>query len=328
MRAMLLCAGLGVRVRPLTNVMPKPLLPLFGKTVAEYHLEMFAEAGIEAAVLNLHHLPDAIKEKFGSERYGMELLYSHEPEILGPTGGIRKALPMLGDGPVLVVNGDIVFEYDIKKILEFHESSGAALTMVVGPGTDNPSLRAVGVDAGGRVRQLWGKPEWTGGELTGAVNSGVFVYEKRIIEEYIPDNSYYHFRETLMPDLFMHGEKIMAYMQDSYWNDIGTVESYIQAHVDVFQGSGTKRCRVAAAGGMKPPDGFIEPCYVESGVESGPNVSVGPRAVCYSGCSIGPGAKVADSVVMPGASVPAGAVVERAVVLGSEIVHTGEKKTK
>jgi mannose-1-phosphate guanylyltransferase len=324
---MLLCAGLGVRVRPLTYEIPKPVLPLFGRTVAEYHLEMFAEAGMEAAVLNLHHKPEAIKDRLGARCRGVDIYYSREPEILGPTGGIRKALPLLGDGPVLVVNGDIVFEYDVKEILKYHEETGAALTFVVGPGRDRPALRAVGVDADSRVRQLWGKPGWEGGPLACMVNLGVFVYERRIIEEYIPGNSFYHFRDALIPALFERGEKIMAYAADSYWNDIGTVEAYIQAHLDVFGGGGTSRCRAAAAAGMPAPGaGFHAPYYIEGGLKLGEGASVGPNVACYAGCEIGGGARLTNSVVMPGARVPRGAASDRAAALGGALVYTGEKK--
>jgi len=327
MRAMLLCAGIGVRLRPLTDEIPKPLLPLFGRPVADYQLEAMVEAGVEAVVMNLHHLPDAVRERFGGRSRGLDIYYSREPEILGPTGGIGKALPMLGDGPVLVVNGDVVMEVDFRKLLEYHEEAGAALTLAVGRGEGRPELRAVGVDPDGRVRQLWGKPDWTDSPLIGYVNLGAFVYERRVIEEYIPENSFYDFRNDLIPRLFERGEKVMAYNTDTYWNDIGAVEAYIQTHLDVFACGGTRRCRKQAeTGAPAPGPEFRQPVYVEGELSIGAGAAVGPNVALGIGCDIGAGAVLSNGVVLPGARVPAGAKSDRFVALGGRLIFTGETK--
>ncbi|MFA6451387.1 MAG: NDP-sugar synthase [bacterium] len=325
MRAMLLCAGLGVRLRPLTNEIPKPLLPLFGRSVADYQLEAIAAAGAEAIVMNLHHLPDAVRERFGSRSRGLDILYSHEPEILGPTGGIRKALPALGDGPVLVVNGDVVMDIDYREMLKYHEETKAALTLAVGPGKDRPAIRAVGVDPEGRVRQIWRKPDWNGETLAAFVNLGAFVYDKRVIEEYIPENMHYDFRDQLMPRLFECGEKVMGYRSETYWSDIGAVDAYIQAHLDVFAGGGTKSCRKEAmqkAGDAKVP--LKEPFFVEGKMSVGENASVGPNVALGSGCEIGAGSVLSNGVVLPGARVKAGTTADHFVAMGDRIVFAGD----
>jgi mannose-1-phosphate guanylyltransferase len=321
MRAMILCAGLGVRLRPLTDNLPKPLVPLFDCSIVEYHLESLAEAGVEAAVVNLHHKPEVIQAHLGGHCRGMDIFYSHEPELLGPTGGIRKALPMLGDGPVIVVNGDIVMDIDFRDMISFHQKESAALTIAVGRGETRPDLRAVGVDPEQRVRQLWGKPAWEASPITGFVNLGAFVYEKRVIEEYIPDNSFYHFREGFIPRMFERGEKIMAYISDTYWNDIGSVGTYIQAHLDVFAGGGTERCRKRAADGA--PDllsGFIPPVFDGGVALIGDEVSIGPNLALGRECEIGSGSVLSNGVVLPGARVPEGTKADRFIAVGGHII--------
>jgi NDP-sugar pyrophosphorylase family protein len=321
MRAILLCAGLGVRLRPLTNEIPKPLLPLFGRPVAEYQLEAMANAGVDAVVVNLHHLPEAVRERFGKSYRGLNIYYSYEPEILGPTGGIGKALPMLGDGPVLVVNGDVVMDIDFRALLKYHEVTRASLTLAVGPGTDRPKLRAVGIDPGGRVRQLWGKPEWTDSCLIESVNLGAFVYERRVIEEYIPNNSYYDFRNELIPRLFESGEKVMAYNSDTYWSDIGTVESYIQAHLDVFAGGGIAQCQKAAASGIAAcGEGFKQPVYIAGEVRIGEGTTIGPNVSLGQGCAIGDGVELANGVVLAGARITDDTKADHFVAIGDRIV--------
>jgi len=327
MRAMLLCAGLGTRLRPITDEIPKPLLPLFGRPVVEYHIAALADAGCRDIAINLHHKPDMIRARLGDVCCGVRIHYSDEPEILGPTGGIRKALPLLGDGPVLVVNGDIVMDFDIKGMINFHKESGAALTLAVGRGDDRTELRAVGVDPGGRVRQLWGAPDRAGEKLAGKVNLGAFVYDKRIIEEYIPNDSFYHFRYDFIPTLFENDEKIMAYQVDAYWNDIGTPASYLEAHLDAFAGGGSESCRIrigAHAHEEKPE--LSEPVYMEAGVVIGTGAEVGPNVFLGRGCIVGSDSKIWDSVVLPGARVPDAAAVNRSVVLGGLIIDADGKE--
>jgi mannose-1-phosphate guanylyltransferase len=322
MKAMLLCAGLGTRLRPLTDACPKPLLPLFGRPVVEYLIESLAEAGVGEIIINLHHLPELFRERIGNRCCGVAITYSHEPEILGPVGGIRKALPMLGDGNLLIVNGDVVMDFDFNGMVKFHEENGAALTLAAGAVTERPELHAIGADAGGRVRQLWRKPDWGGDALREYINLGSFVYNSSIVERYIPENSFYDFREQLMPELFRNDERVMAYPVECYWNDIGSPASYLQAHLDVFVGVGPDRIKRRLAGGFKAgvDCGWNEPVYIGGNAEIAGGATVGPNVSLESGCRVGKDARISNSVVLPGASVPDGAVVDRSIAASGGII--------
>jgi NDP-sugar pyrophosphorylase family protein len=329
---MLLCAGLGVRLKPLTEHIPKPMLPVFGRLTADYALEALAEAGVSDVVVNQHHLPDIVKSSLGTRSRGMNIHYSFEPELLGPTGGIRKALPLLGSEPFFVVNGDALMEIDFTAMMRAHVSNDAALTVAVGPGHDTPDIRAVGVAPDNRVRSLWGIPLRPGESLSGKVNLGCFIYNPGLVEKYIPDNSFYHFREGFIPELFERDERIFAFETDTYWNDIGSPKSYLRAWMDAFDGSGTPRMTKTANKkveessqrlGIAAKSKNIQikyPVYVEKDVEIGEGAAIGPNAALCAGSRVGAGAVVADTLVMPNAAVSESAVINKAIVFQNEVI--------
>ncbi|HOO55863.1 MAG TPA: NDP-sugar synthase [bacterium] len=313
MKAMILCAGLGTRLRPITETIPKPLLPFFGKPVVVHTLDRFVEAGIEGFVINLHHLPEKIMSALGTAYRGVPIEYSREPEILGPVGGIRKALPLLGDEAFVVVNGDIVIDIDYTGMLEQHKKTGAALTLAAGPGYERPELRALGVDGRGRVRQVWGEPEWSGAALEKKVNLGAFVYEPRIARDFIPDGAFYDFRTQMIPALFEAGERICVYETGTYWNDIGTPESYLKAHMDIFNGK-SAACSVKITDDLSVDSELSGRNYLEKNVVVEPGASVGPCVAAYGGATVGKGAAVKNSVILPGAVIRERTTVENTVV--------------
>ena len=334
MKAMLLCAGLGVRLKPLTEHIPKPMLPIFGRQTADYALESLAEAGVTDVVVNLHHLPDKVKSSLGTRSRGMNIHYSFEPALLGPTGGIRKALPALGGEPFIVVNGDALMEIDFKSMMRAHISNGAALTIAVGPGHDTPDIRAVGVDPQFRVRSLWGIPARPGESLSDKVNLGCFIYDPRIVKTYIPDDSFYHFREGFIPELFEREERIFAYETDTYWNDIGSPKSYLRAWTDAFDGAGTPRMKKTANAQIEESSRrlnsetksgriqFIHPVYVEQGAEIGEGAVIGPDAALCAGCKVGAGASVSRSLVMQNSLVCESAIVRGSIVFQDKVIPT------
>ena len=117
MKAMLLAAGLGKRLRPITDTTPKPLLEVRGKSLIEHHLERLQIAGIQDVVINLHHLGDQIKTRLGDGRqFGVNIRYSFETELLETGGGIKKALPLLGDSPFLVISADTYLDFDLGRL--------------------------------------------------------------------------------------------------------------------------------------------------------------------------------------------------------------------
>jgi MurNAc alpha-1-phosphate uridylyltransferase len=214
MRAMILAAGRGDRLRPLTDRVPKPLLEVRGKPLIEHHLEALAAAGFQEIVINQGHLGDLLRERLGDgDRWGVHIHWSDEqPEALETGGGIFKALPLLGPAPFLVVNGDILTSYPFAR-LRAVKCDWAHLVMVPNP-PHNPAgdfaLR------GAQIRRQ-GQPVLT--------FSGIGVYHARLFQACRPG------KFSLVPMLHdaMENHLVTGEAYSGEWNDIGTVERLEQA---------------------------------------------------------------------------------------------------
>ena len=180
MHAMILAAGLGTRLRPITDHLPKPMVPVVGVPNIIRTILQLKNAGIENIVINTHWHPEAMKQRLGNgAEWGCEIRYSDEPMLLGTGGGIKKALPFLGNGHFLVVNGDALFAPDFKRILQFHEERDAEATLVLRRDPAAESYGAVGVDACGKIRRM----VWAGRDipnLTPYMFCGVHVLSPEI----------------------------------------------------------------------------------------------------------------------------------------------------
>ncbi len=155
---MILAAGFGTRLRPLTNVMPKPLLPVGGTPLIVWNLLLLKRHGIHEAVINLHHLGPMIQQALGDgERFGMRLIYSHEPVILGTGGGIKQAEGHFNGEPFLVLNGDTLFELDLGAVIAGHRERQAAATLVLREDPEAVKWGLIEVDGQGEVVRITGR---------------------------------------------------------------------------------------------------------------------------------------------------------------------------
>ncbi|WGL15844.1 nucleotidyltransferase family protein [Microbulbifer bruguierae] len=213
--AMVLAAGFGKRMRPITDHTPKPLIPVLGKPLIEYALEHLAAAGVTKVVVNLAHLGDQIRQHLGGgEQWGLQIRYSEESEPLETAGGITKALPLLGDEPFLVVNGDVWCDFDITSWIEnpLPQDCPGRLLMVPNP-PHNPE-GDFGIEGGGDSGLLSGtaKPRYT--------FAGISYLRPEIL------TGYPHARERYgLGEVFAHNEDLMqAEVYTGDWCDVGTPE--------------------------------------------------------------------------------------------------------
>ncbi|MFC1888787.1 NDP-sugar synthase [Thermodesulfobacteriota bacterium] len=236
-RAIVLAAGLGDRLRPLTSKIPKPLLPVAGRPLIEYGLELLGRHGIRDVVINLHHLHEQISTTLGDgSGLGMRIRYSLEmPEILGTGGGIKKAEPMLSEGTFIVINSDILIDVDLSDVLSFHRQNGAAATMVLREDPDACKWGAVSVDEGMRVRSVVGRPAVVGKDLKDFMFTGAHVMEPAVFR-YMPAGRPFSITGVTYPDMIAAGERVLAYLHHGYWTDLGTPERYESACVDLEAG--------------------------------------------------------------------------------------------
>jgi len=227
-RAMVLAAGLGTRLRPLTLNTPKPMLPLDGVILIDHQLRYLAESGMKSVAINLHHLGEKIRDHVGSgSRYGLEVNFSEEPELLGTGGGIKKAARFFGRRPFVVLNADALIAADIGDLIENHLASGMPVTMAVKgiEGSDGYTPIEVGDD--GTVKGFGrGEHFYTGLQVLGP----------EIFDTLPPSGTPACLIDDGYKRLIERGGKIGTYAYEGYFNDLGTPERYEQAKVDVSTG--------------------------------------------------------------------------------------------
>lgn len=211
MKAMILAAGKGTRLAPLTDTTPKPLLELAGKPLIVWQIEALAAAGVQQVVINLHHLGQQISNTLGDgSRYGVDICYSQEPELLETGGGIINALPLLGDEPFWLLNGDIWTDFDFSQLPQnLPENRPAHIVL-----TDKPANRTSG-DFTYKDGQVTGR----GGEY---VYCGIAVINPQLFKGQA--TRHFSFRDTLFA--LIKSGKLSAQVHAGRWHDIGTLDEY------------------------------------------------------------------------------------------------------
>jgi mannose-1-phosphate guanylyltransferase len=324
--AMLLCAGLGTRLRPLTDWLPKPAAPVCGLPLVHYALARMRACGIRRAVVNTHHLPQAmaLAARAASERLGVQLAISHEPVIAGTGGALREAKRLLADASAIVLwNGDILFDVDLGQVLEAHLSSAALATMVLMPMPAGARYAAVEVDAEGAVRRIAGRFGPGGEGLTPLHFTGVHLLSPAVLDAIAAAPFECDINRHVYPPL-MDG-RVRALRASGYWNDLGTAQRYLEANLDVLRGRVPLK-RLRGADPFTDLEPFAGPgvwlgrgAHVESGAALEAPVLVGPHTVIEAGATFGP-----DAIAGAGCRVAAGATVRESVLLDGTALEPGE----
>ena len=238
MRAMILAAGLGTRLRPLSNSVPKPLLPVAGRPLIVWNLFLLRRYGITEAIINLHHLGHLIEKELGDgSRFGMRLAYSREPAILGTGGGIKQAEGFFGGAPFLVLNGDTLLDLDLAAVTGFHTRRGALATLVVRDDPEVVQWGAVEVDEQQRVISITGRGRAKADPTVKPERrmfAGVHVMDSRLLKPVPLD------RESSIIDAYVEaikrGDRVLGYRMEGYWSDVGTPECYARVQRDAEAG--------------------------------------------------------------------------------------------
>jgi NDP-sugar pyrophosphorylase family protein len=236
MKAMVLAAGLGTRLRPLTKTTPKALLPVAGRPVLEWNLLLLKWHGITEVIINLHHLGEQIVSALGDgARFGLRLAYSHEPTLQGTGGGIKQAAPFLKDGPFLVLNGDTLSDCDLTALIATHRASGALATLALREDPEAATWGPVTLDAHGRILQINGNPPLAEprAALAACMFAGIHVMEQTVLNA-IPAGPGSII--DVYGSLLRQGRPLHGYRMSGYWSDIGNPESYAQAQRDAAEG--------------------------------------------------------------------------------------------
>ncbi len=322
MKAMLLTAGVGRRMLPLTLTLPKPAVPVLGRSLAVQNLRWLGAAGVTEAVLNLHHLPQGITRILGSGRNaGLPLVqYSHEQVLLGTAGGIRHAGPLLiGDGPVVVCNSDFLADIDLAAVLEAHLASDCLATLVLVPW--RPTYTVVLRDEDGRITALGGAPP-ADAERAGArwLFTGCHIIDETVIDLIPEDGPSCIVRDVYRP-LAAQG-RLGSFTHTGFWWEFGSPESYLDGCLGLLDHPPDELNRIStdhdpirklgsATAAVGPGSGFDPSAEFAGRVALGYSsyVSENSRiedAVIMPEAWVGPGCSLKRSVVAQGVELPAG----------------------
>ena len=235
MQAILLCGGMGTRLRSVVSDRPKPMADICGKPFSQYLLEMLRDKGITEVIFALGYMGEMIEEYFqDGSAFGLKIAYSYEEEPLGTGGAIRNALPKILEEEVLVLNADTYFPMDYQGLYRFHQENDGDFSLATRAVTDISRYGAVRRDAAGRI-MVWNEKLEDGGQpLAGEINGGIYVMKKSLIAE-IPEGKQ-SLEQDCIPKWLSEGKRIFGLPFDGYFMDIGIPKDYQQFITDVEQG--------------------------------------------------------------------------------------------
>jgi len=323
-QAVVLVGGEGTRLRPITSRVPKPVVPLVGRPFVGYILENLARHGVSQAVFSAGYLAHALEAAIGDgARYGLSVRYVFEDRPLGTAGAIKNAESELGDGCLFAFNGDVLTDVDLSAMIGFHRDRGGLATILLTRVDDPRRYGLVEIAGDGRVQRFLEKPgaEYAVPAHGALINAGVYVLEHEVLATIAPDRPT-SIERDVFPGLAEAGA-LYAFVGDAYWRDIGTPDSYLQAHFDLLQRTlttsvaadvGESYLYVAPDVVMAPGARVVPPAHIAGGTTIAPGARVGPLAVVGAGCRIGEGSEVVESVLQDNVTVGVHSRVGRSVV--------------
>ncbi len=235
MKAMILAAGLGTRLRPLTNSIPKPLLPIAGTPLIVWNLLLLKRHGFKDVVINLHHLGPMIEQALGNgSRYGLRIIYSREPVILGTGGALKQAEPHFSGESVLVLNADTLVELDLGALCAFHQERNAMATLVLREDPEAAEWGLVEMDQDHRIVRITGRGRPDQVPVLPRMFAGIHVLRTRLLRE-VPRGVASTIIDPYVASI-ERGETVLGYDCTGYWSDVGTPERYAQAEQDASAG--------------------------------------------------------------------------------------------
>ena len=243
MKAMVLAAGLGTRLKPITFEIPKPMVPVLDRPVMAHIVGMLERQGFDQLIANLHYYPDTIRDYFGDR-----LEYRFEEELLGTAGGVRNVADFFGDDPVVIVSGDALTDTDLNALLERHRSAGGIATLTVKKVHDTREYGVVIHDADGRIQGFQEKPD-PAEALSDLGNCGIYCFSPEIFD-YFPDRPFADWAQDVFPALLEGDVPFHVHEIDDYWNDVGSLEELRQGTFDALEG----KLRIDVSAG-EAPDG-------------------------------------------------------------------------
>ncbi len=308
MKTVIMAGGFGTRLKPLTNNLPKPMVPVANKPMMQHIVELLRRHGLNKIISLLFYQPEKIRGYFkdGAD-FDVEMTYNLSDDDYGTAGSVKNAEWFLDDR-FLVISGDVLTDFDLTAAIKFHRAKGSLATLVLTRVTNPLPFGVVITNEDGRVERFLEKPTW-GQVFSDTVNTGIYILEREVLD-YIPAKTDFDFSKDLFPLLLQEGKPLYGYIAKGYWQDVGDLKQYQMAQLDVLEG----RVKVSSEG-KKQGDFWVgentrigEKAVIEKGSIIGANCVIRDgafvsRSVIGNNCDIGDGAQLRDSVLWNHVSV-------------------------
>ncbi len=296
MRAIVLSAGFGTRLWPLTEDRTKPAIPILGKPLVGYVAEYLAAYGFDEIVVNLHHRPESVRTALGDgSRFGVKLHYVLEaPEILGTSGALDNTREFFDRETFLVVNGKIITDIDLKAALETHRKMKALATLVLLPNVRRERFSVVETEHG-HITRFAGMPDPNAGGPAPLMFTGIHIMEPRIFD-YIPRGVFSDSVTHVYPRAMANNEIIAAHVASGRWRELSTLQRYLDISLEMLKESGQPY--VAGSNSVVSKSAEVRDAIIWDNVEIGSGAVV-TRSVLADNVRIAAGERVENSIVVP-----------------------------
>ena len=321
MKAMVLAAGLGTRLRPVTYEMPKPLVPVANRPIMEHILVLLRRHDCTELVANLSYMPEMIKQRFGDgSGLGVSIEWSFEEQLLGTAGGVRNVRDFFGDESFLVMAADALTDIDLTELRRAHEANDGIATLAATRVADTSEYGVIVTGEDGRVQGFQEKPD-PAEALSDLANCMIYVLEPEIFD-YFPDADEVDFALDVFPALLANDVPFYVHDAAGYWNDVGSLDEYRQGNFDAISGpspSTSRRPRSPMGSSQRegttlPDDAEATgPVLLGAGCEVGAGARLEGPVVVGSGCRIGAGSVLRECVLLDEVTVPERTSVARAI---------------
>jgi mannose-1-phosphate guanylyltransferase / phosphomannomutase len=342
MRAVLMAGGSGTRLRPLTCDLPKPMVPILNRPIAEHIINLLKRHNIREVIATLHYLPDVMRDYFqdGSE-FGVQMTYAVEEDQPLGTAGCVKNIAELLDDTFLVISGDSITDFDLTAAIEFHKQKKSKATLVLTRVPNPIEFGVVITDEENRINRFLEKPS-TSEIFSDTVNTGTYILEPEVLE-YLPPNQESDFSKELFPLLLEKNEPMYGYIAQGYWCDVGHLDAYREAQYDALSGKVKldfpyheispgiwvgQNTYIDPSADLQTPAVIGDNCrigarvQIESGTVIGDNVTIGAdanlkRPIIWNGAIVGEESHLSACVICRGARVDRRSHVLEGAIVGS-----------
>ena len=319
LKAMIMAAGMGSRLEPLTLMMPKPLIPVMNMPLMDIILTQLSELGVKDVISNTYYLADQIIDRYKKNNLGINFNYIKETNLSGTAGGVKKCQHFFDEGEdFIVISGDVLTNADIKKGIEIHKKSNAIATIGIKqiPHEHVSHFGVVVTDENGFITEFQEKPSVEEAK-SNFINTGIYIFNYKIFD-YIPENIFYDFAKNVFPKL-LEEKAINTFEVSEYWNDVGTISQYKQSIQDVFNGV----CKIKHPQITETNLGT----YVSGKTKIPETVRFVGNNVVGKNCKLGEYIKLENCIVLDNAEIKTGSELTDCIILPSEKT-LGTKQTK